>query len=194
MKDELNDCIEIESDRLSRRLTIPRQVNFKLTPEAIARLQDFKFDRRNIELDSRQITDLRYYALLNSSLLNKNNTYQQSGLTFSSCLPIGDRPSSIAIRSKIDLSGRISQEIQQDLWQNSQLLSQVMEVHYWLIEEILRQIPLSTGERLPKRRLNRLSVIVYLSLVVFFTFFVVNQSDPNYLRCFATEGIANLFD
>ena len=163
MKDELNDCIEIESDRLSRRLTIPRQVNFKLTPEAIARLQDFKFDRRKIELNSRQITDLRYYALLNSSLLNKrNNIFQQSGLTFSSCLPIGDRPSSIAIRSKIDLSGRISQEIQQDLWQNSQLLSQVMEVHYWLIEEILRQIPLSTGERLPKRRLNRLSVIVWL--------------------------------
>ena len=46
------------------------------------------------------------------------------------------------VRSTIDLKGQISQEIQQDLWQNPQLSLKVIQAHHWLTAEILRQLPL----------------------------------------------------
>ena len=149
MKQDLNSCIEIESDRVSRRVTIPRRVKFKLTPEVIEGVLHLKASKGNLKLSSRQITNLRYYALLNSCLQDESRYQhcQPLELVFSSNMPTGDRFSATAIRSTINSSGKISQEIQQDLWQDSYLRSPAIEVHYWLIKEILRQIPLSKRDR-----------------------------------------------
>ena len=165
MKDGLNSCIEIECDRISRRVTIPRRVNFKLTPEVIDSLQQIKADRHILKLNSQQIIDLRYYALLNAHLPHKKNapSLQQSELTFSSSLPIDYSRSTTVIRSTINSAGQISQEIQRDLWQNPDLRSKTIEVHYWLIEEIFRQLPL-----LRQDRISILILVCWLPVAIVF--------------------------
>ena len=166
MKDGLNTCIEIESDRISRRVTIPRQVNFKLTPEVIDQLQHIKTKKHSLKLNSKQIVNLRYYTLLNAYLLNKTDdgSDQQSELIFSSYLPISYHFSTTVIRSTINSSGQISQEIQQDLWQNPDLLFKTIEIHYWLVEEIFRQLPLSRQDYS-----SLLILVCWLPIAILFT-------------------------
>ena len=142
---EWNSCIQIEEARISRRVTIPHRVYFKLTPKVISQIENLRDRKQKVELEPETLANLRYYALLNSGLHERQkNIYHQSSLTFCSCFKSHNSPQTTVIRSVINLKGQISQEIQQDLWQNPQLLFGVIDIHYWLIEEILRQLPLPT--------------------------------------------------
>lgn len=164
----LNSCIQIEEARISRRVSIPRQVYFQLTPQVISQIENLRDSKQEFKFDPETLTNLRYYALLNSDLpYQQNNVYHQSNLTFNSRLSKHSLPKATVIRSVINLNGQISQEIQQDLWQNPQLLSEVISIHYWLIEEILRQLPLPTR--------NNISLVIWVCwtpLAIAFTVFL----------------------
>ncbi|WP_019504201.1 hypothetical protein [Pleurocapsa sp. PCC 7319] len=156
----LNSCIKVEESRISRRVTIPRQVHFQLTPEIISSIEQVILNKQKLSLSSAKLADLRYYALLNSPIAKILNSvypknfinqlpFEQSYLIFSTnYLSVTNQKPTTVVRSVIDLEGKISQQIQQNFWQNSQLLPRVLDAHYWLILQILSQLPLKTRYRI----------------------------------------------
>lgn len=143
----LSSCIKVKQTRISRQTTIPHQVYFELNSDIIAKIEEIKAEYGSLALKPEQLTDLRYYGLINSGLLDnvdKISSEQYSLVFSSSYLPIDSQIQTTVVRSTINLQGQILQEIQQDLWQDPQLSSKVVQAHHWLTAEILRQLPLET--------------------------------------------------
>lgn len=159
INDVLNSCIQIEESRISRRITIPRQVDFHLSSEIINSIEQIILNKQILSLSATNLANLRYYTLISSSIeeaLILNHPKQsikplflkQSNLIFSTnYLSSTNQKTSIVVRSVIDLEGKISQQIQQDLWQNPQLLHKILDAHHWLILQILTQLPLNKSKK-----------------------------------------------
>ena len=149
----LTSCIQIEEFRTSRRNTIPQQIRFQLNPEILTKIEQARVKKIKLTLSKAKLAEIQYYALLHSPNeytranyvrhASEFSTIGRSHLTFSTnylyCL---NQQAKTLFRTSIDLSGAISQQIQQDLWQNQQLLERISQAHYWLIAEILAQLPL----------------------------------------------------
>ena len=143
----LSSCIRIKKTRISRRSIIPSQVCFQLDPEMLSKIEAAQATNGNLVLEPQQLANLRYYTLINSAVTKQSNDLYpaESSLTFStSYLFTQEQPEITVVRSVIDLEGKIEQRVQQDLWQNRQLLPRVIQAHHWLVWQILRQLPLKT--------------------------------------------------
>ena len=140
----LSSCIKVEEKRVSRHASIPSQVYFELNSDIVARINEINAEHGSLHLEPQQLTNLRYYSLINSPLAKSDRL----SLVFSSNYSFsGDRVPIAVVRSTIDISGKIFQEIRQDLWQDVELSSQVIQAHHWLTAEILRQLPLESKNR-----------------------------------------------
>lgn len=142
---DLSCCIRIEETRIARRATLPRQILFELNPELISHLEMLKQQKLDLQIKAKDLVDLRYLALVHSGLLTPVYPldWQVSGITFTSnYLSNHERSPYNAIRSTINLSGKIQQEVNHELWQNQELSAKIITIHYWLIAQIIKQLPL----------------------------------------------------
>lgn len=157
VNDVISSCIQIEESRISRRNAMPLQIHFLLNKEVLVQIEQAKAEKRKLALTPPILADLQYYALLNTLEYCRANYSKhqrkllspgRSALMFSTdySYSINHQPETL-FRSVIDLTGVISQQIQQDLWQNQQLLTRIAQAHYWLIAEILAQLPLKSKSK-----------------------------------------------
>ena len=144
--------IRLEEVKLGQRASIPRRVRFYLNGELLQQLAQIRNLQQSLPLPPLLLNQLRYYALLNSpleqaSLINyhfsgKRGCLARSGLTFDTdYFDVAQGCSLTLLRSAIDSEGKITQQIHQDLLYEPQLLAQLATVHYWLIAEIMTQLP-----------------------------------------------------
>lgn len=141
LNEVVNSCIQIKLTRISSKVTIPDQVCFCLDAKLLEQIAQNHPNQTKLVLSATNLANLRHYALLNLSC-SPRSTLAQSCLTFSTeYLFDNDQVSTILFRSVIDLEGRISQQIKQELIHNSPLLNQISQAHYWLVGEILSQLP-----------------------------------------------------
>ena len=178
----INSCIQIEEARISRRTTRPHQVYFCLDSDLIRQIEWVKENNHKLILSSRNLANLRYYALVNSPLEQiglvhpwrwaKLSSIGRSPLIFTTdyLFPNSQQPLTL-FRSVIDLEGKISQQINQALWQNQQLLPRISQAHYWLILEILAQLPLERKNRYLWLIITCCSLIVSMSCLAIYYFF-----------------------
>ena len=143
----LNSCIEVESVKIDKRVTIPKQICFHLNAKTIEKIEQVRANKQKLSLSRTNLATLRCYALFNLPLeATRTKGWQsylsQSSLIFSTQYVEDESNSDILLRSTIDLQGKISQQIKQELVQNPLLLQRVSEAHYWLTTEILTQLPL----------------------------------------------------
>lgn len=147
----LNSCIRIEEIRINRRVTIPHQIHFYLNSDILQHIEQAEAINHKLILSPANLANLRYYALINS--LEKLDplylsrflpvSLGRSPLTFSSNYRATSCQQPLTLfRSVIDLEGKISQQIPQQLWDNPLLLERISQAHYWLISEILDRLPL----------------------------------------------------
>jgi hypothetical protein len=137
----INSCIQIKLTRISRQLTIPDRVCFCLDAKLLEQIAWNHANQTKLVLSATNLANLRYYALLNLPC-SPHATLAPSCLTFSTeYLFDNEQVSTTLFRSVIDLEGKISQQIKQELIDNSALLNQISQAHYWLIGEILGQLP-----------------------------------------------------
>ncbi len=148
----LNSYIQIQSAKISPQLTIPYQVCLCLNDRALAEIEQTTTSQTKLVLSPRNLANLRHYALLHlplksaARLASKQQQANQSSLTFSSqysYLTEEPNPTTL-LRSVIDLKGEISQQVQQQLIDDPVLLARLSQAHYWLINEILTQLPFQT--------------------------------------------------
>ena len=178
----INSCIQIEEARISRRATRPHQVYFCLDSDLIRQIEWVKANNHKLILSSRNLANLRYYALVNSPLEQiglvhpwrwaKLSSLRRSPLIFTTdyLFPNSQQPLTL-FRSVIDLEGKISQQIHQDLWQNKLLLPKISQAHYWLILEILAQLPLERKNRYLWLIISCCSLIASMICLVIYYFF-----------------------
>ena len=146
---QLNLCIRIESTKINRRASIPYQVSFCLDTQLLAQIEQIRASNSRLKLSASNLANLRHYALLNlpSELVchrrNRQESIGNSALTFATQYLAAENHSAVTLfRSEIDIAGKISQQVQQTLCQDSLLLTQISQSHYWLVLEILAQLPL----------------------------------------------------
>lgn len=164
----LSSCIKIENQRISRDKTIPCQIHFELNDDIVACIEETIKDYDNLELEPQTLTELRYYSLINSPMVNGWDFVgsDRLSLVFSSSYTSDrDRRQIRVIRSKINLNGQISQEIQQDFWRDRYVSARAIKAHHWLTAEIFRQLPL-------KRSNSRVILFLALLLAIAFTWIV----------------------
>ena len=177
----INSCIQIEEARISRRATRPHQVYFCLDSDLLKQIEWVKQNNHKLILSSRNLANLRYYALVNTPLeqiglvhpwrRTKSSSIGRSPLIFTTDYLFTNNQQSLTLfRTVMDLEGKISQQIHQDLWQNQQLLSRVSQAHYWLILEILAQLPLERKNRYSWLIISCLSLIASMSCLAIYYF------------------------
>lgn len=141
----LNSCIQVEEVRITRKLSIPCQIIFQFEPSVLNQLEQIKQSNHKLALKKSTLANLRYYALL-ASVSTKSHSdnlaCQRSPLTFATIYPQAHNQKQIVIRSVINFEGKITQQIQADLWNNSQLLPKIIALHHWLTFEVIAQLPL----------------------------------------------------
>ena len=149
----LDSCIQIEEIRINRSTSITHQINFRLDPTTLKQLEAIRNDNQKLRLSPTKIANLRCYVLHHVFIeqqLITNPKFQgsclimRSPLTFSTHYGLTSQQSTILLRSAIDFKGKISQQVRRDLYQNPQMLTRISQVHYWLISELLAQLPLKS--------------------------------------------------
>ena len=201
--DIFNSCIQIDRAKISHKLTIPRQIVFRLDPEILSQIEQAKENNYKLTLCPNNLADLRYYILLNyfsAEQLNFNDrlhraklmSIERSPLIFTSSYLFSHSQSKKVVRSNINLEGQICQQIQQDLWQSSQLLPRVINAHHWLILQILSQLPLKVNNSLA-RLLKGLWLItlflfsiclwIYLPIYILFKILIISFSVYLFTKC-----------
>lgn len=169
----LNSCIQVAEVRISRRLTMPCQINFRLNADLLEQIEQIKAKNQSLKLSNPKLATLRYYTLINSSLNIKITSVQErlSPLNFTTNYIFPDNQNLTVVRSLIDLEGQITQQIQQDLWHNPRLLERVVNAHHWLIGQVLIQLPLKTPKPI-LRLLKVLLLLVWIIVTVYLWYFL----------------------
>ena len=131
-----NFYITIEEQRVSRQNIIPQQVNFEFNSESLDKIAQMRLNRNSLSFDTQLLTNLRYYSLLQC------NNIRRSGLTFTSYYWQGEQKIAV-ISSNISIQGQIYQQIRHDFLVNFSLLEKIIDAHYWSINQIFKQLPLT---------------------------------------------------
>ena len=159
-----NFYITIEEQKVARYKTIPQQVNFEFTPENLDAITQIQTNHNSLSFDSELLTNLRYYSLWQS------NNILSPGLTFTSYYRQGEQKIAV-ISSNILLQCQISQKIRHDFLVNLTLVEKIINAHYWSIEQIFQQLPLTYQKK---------SYLLPWILSLFITFAIVILS-PHFL-------------
>jgi hypothetical protein len=131
----ISECIEIKQTRLTRRFIVPQSINFHLNKAYLHKIDLAQLNKQKLFLTSTLLADLRYYALL------AQHNCLQSGLIFRTYYQEQEQEIAI-LESVISLDGKIIQKIRGDYLSSFSLLQNLTSAHYWLITEMLQQLPL----------------------------------------------------
>ncbi|GAB4554968.1 MAG: hypothetical protein Tsb0014_47700 [Pleurocapsa sp.] len=145
--------IYIDEQRVNRQQSIPCGVRFELDSNNLIEINLERENNTKIQLSRDTLTNLRYYIFCASQthqrLLEHNFKRSLKLITAptelvftTNCLK--QQESISVIRSVINLDGKITQKIQYDLWQNSAQFNKLLNIHHWLIVQIMTQLPLKS--------------------------------------------------
>lgn len=163
-RDDLNleGCIQIEQERITRSRVLLDGIRFNLNKDILHRINQAQESGYRLDIAPKLLADWRYYALIDTE-----NRWQ-SGLTFSTYYRVGES-NLVLMRSMIGLDGEIIQQIRSDCLERPKFCRQIAAAHYWLIEQLLSQLPLG---RLAK--LNQLlKVICWLVALLMLVIMVI---------------------
>ena len=138
-----NFYISIEEQRVSHHRTIPQQVKFEFDRESLDAIAKMQVNHNSLSFDSELLTNLRYYCLLQC------NNIARSGLTFTTYY-CQDKQKIAVISSNISVQGKIFQQIRHDFLVNFPLIKKIIDAHYWSIDQIFKQLPLTLAQLYPK--------------------------------------------
>ena len=157
-----NFYISIEEQRVSPHRTIPQQVNFEFDRESLDAIAKMQVNRNSLSFDSELLTNLRYYCLLQC------NNIARSGLTFTTYY-CQDKQKIAVISSNISVQGKIFQQIRHDFLVNFPLIKKIIDAHYWSIDQIFKQLPLTSDPgkvSSPKEAVRSHAYIIILFRIV----------------------------
>ncbi len=154
----INSCLRIEQQRISRRRSIPDHISFDLNQDILSQIITLRNSQQKIYFSADHLAELRYYFLLNSS--------KESGLgiTFKTHYQKQEEKITI-VKSVIHLSGKAEQYIRSDALASQEII----DTHYWLIEQILNQIPLKYKKHKSVLLWSLLGlIIIFIAPLIFF--------------------------
>ena len=154
----INSCLRIEQKRISRRRSIPDHINFDLNQDVLSQIITLRNSQQRISFSADNLAELRYYFLLNSS------QYSGLGITFKTHYQKQEEKITI-VKSVIHLSGKAEQYIRSDALASQEII----DTHYWLIEQILNQISLKHKKHKSVLLWSLLGlIIIFIAPLIFF--------------------------
>lgn len=165
-------CIQIEVERISRSQVLFHGVRFTLDKESLQQIQQAQQMGNSLKFSRQLLTDLRYYALID------DENRWQSGLTFCTYYQRGNSQEAL-MRSVIAMDGDIIHQIQRNCLERPKFSHQISAAHYWLIEQVMRQ--LRFGTFLPLTRLINglaLGLALLIAMLLVIPFIPVFLNSP----------------
>ncbi len=154
----INSCLRIEQQRISRRRSIPDHISFDLNQDILSQIITLRNSQQKIYFSGDHLAELRYYFLLNSS------QYSGLGITFKTHYQKQEEKITI-VKSVIHLSGKAEQYIRSDALASQEII----DTHYWLIEQILNQISLKHKKHKSVLLWSLLGlIIIFIAPLIFF--------------------------
>ena len=130
---DLEPYIQFEQEQITRSRVVFYSIRFNLDKDVLQRIQYAREIGRRLYIAPKLLTDLRYYALIDS----ENNL--QSELTFYTYYLRG-ADSEALMRSVISTDGEILHQIKSDCLEHADFCRQIAAAHYWLIAQLLSQL------------------------------------------------------
>jgi VIT1/CCC1 family predicted Fe2+/Mn2+ transporter len=169
--------IHIDEQRVNRRQFIPWGVRFELDSNNLIEINLARENNTKIQLSKNTLTNLRYYLFCASQvhqrLLEHKLITASTELVFTTNY-LKQRESISVIRSVINLEGKITQTIQYDLWQNSAQFNKLLNIHHWLIVQIMTQLPLKSQNYLEPLSWGLSLIIAAIAGLLIFYLFSAN--------------------
>ena len=144
----LDSWLQIDEQRVSRKYIVPYRVRFELNRLNLAELQQLKTNNFSVTISASKLINLRYYVWL------AHQNLEELPLIFLTNYVQNEQNISI-----ISFEGKISQQIPQSVCYNSLLIDQILPIHQWLIEQIIKQLTWKTQN-------YSLLIAVILSLII----------------------------
>ena len=144
----LDSWLQIDEQRVSRKYIVPYRVRFELNRLNLAELQQLKTNNFSVTISASKLINLRYYVWL------AHQNLEELPLIFLTNYVQNEQNKSI-----ISFEGKISQQIPQSVCYNSLLIDQILPIHQWLIEQIIKQLTWKTQN-------YSLLIAVILSLII----------------------------
>lgn len=148
----LDSWLQIDEQRVSRKYIVPYRVRFELNRLYLAELQQLKTNNFSVTISANKLINLRYYVWL------AHQNLEELPLIFLTNYVQNEQNISM-VKSIISFEGKISQQIPQSVCYNSLLIDQILPIHQWLIEQIIKQLTWKTQN-------YSLLIAVILSLII----------------------------
>lgn len=126
-KASIESCIRIHKEKGTARKTVCHGVDFYLNPAIASLCQEVRAKGETLQFKPAFLADFRYYAIFQSTLI------------FSTFYQEEDAEKEI-VRSVISLDGDATNQVCQDCLENSEFALTITSIHYWLIQQLMRQL------------------------------------------------------
>jgi hypothetical protein len=131
----LNDYIEIDREHTQNHCTKFPNINFHLDRERLYKIQKDRAKHRSLKLSRSLLLKFRYQVLVD------RQNFLHSGLTFCTYYPYNNNKK-VAFKSIVFLDGQVNLQICQDFLEDPELAKQIISSHYWLSEQLLKNMGL----------------------------------------------------
>jgi hypothetical protein len=136
----LDPHVAIARERIARSQVLCHGVRFHLDKDILAEIQRARETGRSVTISGQLLADLRVWALLG------RENYPTSSLVFSTYYQQGDAEEAL-MRSTISPDGNILNQIRADCLERPDFCDNIAAAHYWLIAQLLGQLPLGAIRR-----------------------------------------------
>ncbi|HEY9874634.1 MAG TPA: hypothetical protein V6D12_14435 [Candidatus Obscuribacterales bacterium] len=167
---DLDGYIQVEEEINEQGLVLFRFVRFNLDKKSIKKILRAKKTGQNLYISKNLRAQLRYCALSDGENSKGENRFQ-SGLTFCTFYNIAkeaeQESEKMVMRSVIAVDGDIIHQIRRDCLEKQKRCLAIATSHYWLINQLLNQLPIK-----PTLWLNwlswGLSLLIVLGMVILY--------------------------
>lgn len=156
----LEPYIQFDKERITPKRVVFHSIRFNLDKDSLKDIQQAQQTGDHLDISPSLLADLRYYALIDWENRLK------SGLTFCTYYQRSSIQEAL-IRSVIFLDGEILHQIKGDCLEQPNFCHQIASAHYWLIEQLLRQLHLRVLLRLALLSWGLSLLIVAVTVVPF---------------------------
>jgi hypothetical protein len=175
----LNDYIKIALNNTHNNYTKFATIDFHLDRDRLHKIQRDRAKHKSLKLSRSFLLKFRYQILVDRQNLI------HSGLTFCTYYHYNNLKKA-AIKSIIFLDGQVNQQICQDFLEDTELVKHIISSHYWLSEQLLTKINLTT-------KINNRFYFLFssLCLTIFAIVYYLNISifARNIIDCFILIAI-----
>ncbi|GEM_PF-2435653 len=172
----LDSCFEIIEDKIDPKTSIIQGISFHLNQKTLIQILTAKQQNISLKISASILNQIRYYCLIDQDQLFN----LQSNLNFITYFDSINNQKPL-LKTTLGLEGNIVNQICDRCLENGDLLLNITLAHYWLIEQILKEIKFQFKPAKVKKWFNIIAWIIAVIIVIISVIFNLPHFQNNVL-------------